>query len=45
MYMFGMDIPLNAMIGVGLLLHVIEFLLVIAIMRKIKRLAGHGGVQ
>lgn len=37
MYVFGIDIPLDVLMGVGLALHVIELLLVVAILRKLRR--------
>ncbi len=37
MYVFGMDVPLVVLIVVGLGLHIIELLLVLQIMRKIRK--------
>jgi hypothetical protein len=37
MYVFGIDIPLNVLMTISLGLHVIELLLVIAILRRLAR--------
>ena len=37
MYMFGFDIPLNLVMAVGMVLHVVEFALAALIVRKMRR--------
>ena len=40
MYVFGFDIALDVLMGIGLALHIVEFLLVVAILRKLGRRAA-----
>jgi hypothetical protein len=37
MYVFGFDIPLNIVMAVGLALHLVEFVLAVLIVRKVRR--------
>ena len=40
MYVFGFDMALDVVMGIGLVLHLIEFVLAVAILRKLGRRAN-----
>jgi hypothetical protein len=37
MYAFGLDIPLNVLVTIGLALHLLEFILALAIFKKVRQ--------